>query len=239
LSDRARHLSKRFDPRPVESAWYARWLEADLFRAALDDTREPFSIVIPPPNVTGVLHLGHALNSSLQDTLARHQRMLGRNVLWLPGTDHAGIATQVVVERELAQRGRTRHDLGREAFEAEVWEWKAHHGSRIIEQLQALGCSCDWSRERFTMDPGLSRAVREVFVRLYAEGLIYRDEYLVNWCPRCTTVLSDLESPHHTVNGRLVAIRYPLLDGPESIEVVTPSSPTTSWTGSSAPVRSR
>jgi valyl-tRNA synthetase len=221
LSDRVKDLPTRFDPRPAESRWYSAWLDADLFRACADDSREPFSIVIPPPNVTGVLHLGHALNSSLQDTLARHERMRGKNVLWLPGTDHAGIATQVVVERELSERGKTRHDLGREAFEAEVWEWKAHHGSRIIEQLQALGCSCDWSRERFTMDPGLSRAVREVFVRLYEEELIYRDEYLVNWCPRCTTVLSDLESPHHTVNGQLVTIRYPLLDGPESIEVVT------------------
>ncbi|UCE86837.1 MAG: valine--tRNA ligase [Deltaproteobacteria bacterium] len=221
MSDRRTDLPKRFDPRPAESRWYGEWLTAGLFRASVDDSREAYSMVIPPPNVTGVLHLGHALNSSLQDTLARHERMLGKNVLWLPGTDHAGIATQVVVERELAQRGKTRHDLGREAFEAEVWEWKSHHGSRIIEQLQALGCSCDWSRERFTMDPGLSRAVREVFVRLYEQSLIYRDEFLVNWCPRCTTVLSDLESPYHTVEGQLFTIRYPLLDGPESIQVAT------------------
>jgi valyl-tRNA synthetase len=180
-----------------------------------------FSMVIPPPNVTGTLHLGHALNNTLQDLLARHHRIAGRNVLWLPGTDHAGIATQVVVEREIAKEGKTRHDLGREAFVDRVWEWKAQSGARIIEQLQALGASCDWSRERFTMDPGLSHAVREAFVRLYHEGLIYRGESLVNWCPRCTTVLSDLESPHQPVPGRLWSIRYPLLDGDGALEVAT------------------
>jgi len=214
-------LSKRFDPRPVESKWYERWRERGLFEADPDDPREPFSMVIPPPNVTGTLHLGHALNNTLQDLLARHYRIDGRNVLWLPGTDHAGIATQVVVEREIAKEGKTRHDLGREAFVDRVWEWKAHSGARIIEQLQALGASCDWSRERFTMDPGLSRAVREAFVRLYHEGLIYRGESLVNWCPRCTTVLSDLESPYQPVAGHLWTVRYPLADGPGDVEVAT------------------
>lgn len=214
-------LPKRFDPRPVESRLYQAWLERDLFRAATDGERLPFSMVIPPPNVTGSLHLGHALNSTLQDLLARHKRLLGFAVLWLPGTDHAGISTQVVVERELAKQGKTRHDLGREAFIDQVWEWKAKSGTRIVEQLQALGSSCDWSRERFTMDAGLSRAVREVFVRLYHQGLIHRAEYLVNWCPRCTTVLSDLEAPFKPVAGKLYRIRYPAADGRGAIEVET------------------
>ncbi len=196
-------------------------MDRGLFEARLDDPRPPFSIVIPPPNVTGTLHLGHALNNTLQDVLVRHQRLEGRNVLWLPGTDHAGIATQVVVERELAKEDKTRHDLGREAFVDRVWEWKAQSGARILEQLQALGASCDWSRERFTMDPGLSRAVREAFVRLYDEDLIYRGESLGNWCPRCTTVLSDLESPYQPVSGRLYRIAYPLADGSGALEVAT------------------
>jgi valyl-tRNA synthetase len=204
-------LPIRFDPRPAEARWARAWMERGLFRAQLGDPRPVFSMVIPPPNVTGSLHVGHALNTTLQDLLARHKRLSGWNVLWLPGTDHAGIATQVVVERELAREGKTRHDLGREAFVDRVWEWKARYGARILEQLQALGASCDWSRERFTMDPGLSRAVREVFVRLYHAGLIYRGEYLVNWCPRCTTVLSDLESPFRPVEGRLYRLRYDLV----------------------------
>ena len=214
-------LAKRFDPKPVETRLYRAWLDRGLFRAALDETRPRFSMVIPPPNVTGSLHLGHALNNTLQDILARHKRMLGFDVLWMPGTDHAGISTQVVVERELAKSGKTRHDLGREAFVDQVWEWKARYGARIIEQLHALGASCDWERERFTMDPGLSRAVREVFVRLHQQGLIYRSEYLVSWCPRCTTVLSDLESPYKLVQGKLYRIRYPLVDGSGVIEVET------------------
>ncbi len=214
-------LPKRFDPKPVESRLYQAWLARGLFRAATDSDRPRFSMVIPPPNVTGSLHLGHALNSTLQDLLARHKRLQGFEVLWVPGTDHAGISTQVVVERELAKQGKTRHDLGREAFVDQVWEWKARSGARILEQLQALGSSCDWSRERFTMDPGLSRAVREVFVRLYHQGLIYRAEYLVNWCPRCTTVLSDLEAPFKPVAGKLYRIRYPAADGTGAIEVET------------------
>jgi valyl-tRNA synthetase len=214
-------LAKRFDPKPVETRLYRAWLERGLFRARDDGDAPPFSMVIPPPNVTGSLHLGHALNNTLQDLLARHKRLLGFDVLWMPGTDHAGISTQVVVEKDLAKRGKTRHDLGRERFVDQVWEWKAKYGARIVEQLQALGVSCDWERERFTMDPGLSRAVREVFVRLYHEGLIYRSEYLVSWCPRCTTVLSDLESPYKPVNGKLYKIRYALVDGSGAIEVET------------------
>src|SRR4029453_3126297 len=180
-------LDKRFDPKGVEARWRTRWLESRVFHADANDPRPPFSMVIPPPNVTGSLHVGHALNNTLQDLLARHKRMQGFNVLWMPGIDHAGISTQVAVEKDLAKRGKTRHDLGRDLFVDQVWEWKSKYGARIIEQLHALGCSCDWDRERFTMDPGLSRAVREVFVRLHREGLIYRSEYLVSWCPRCTT----------------------------------------------------
>jgi len=226
-------LPTRFEAKPAEAKWYRVWLERGLFRAHAPGPGEPpdprpvFSMMIPPPNITGSLHLGHALNNTLQDLLARHHRLLGENVLWLPGTDHAGISTQVVVEKEIAKQGKTRHDLGREAFVDRVWEWKAQYGARIILQLQAIGASLDWSRERFTLDPGLSRAVREVFVRLYHEGLIYRSEYLVSWCPRCSTVLSDLESPHRPVSGKLYAIRYPIVGatgaagGPSEIVVET------------------
>ena len=167
-------------------------------------------MVIPPPNVTGSLHMGHALNNTLQDIVTRFHRMSGFNSLWLPGMDHAGIATQNVVERELAKEGPHREDLGREKFIDRVWEWKEQSGGTIIEQLKRLGASCDWSRERFTMDEGLSRAVREVFVRLYNEGLIYRDNYIINWCPRCKTALSDLEAEHEDTKGYLYYIHYPL-----------------------------
>jgi len=214
-------LPKRFDHKPAEAKWYAEWLARNLFTPHSDDQRETFSMVIPPPNVTGALHLGHALNGSLQDVLCRHKRIQGYNVLWLPGTDHAGIATQVVVERKLADEGKTRHDLGREAFVAEVWKWKEVHGHRIVEQQKRLGVSCDWSRERFTMDEGLSRAVRAVFTKLHHEGLIYRANYLVNWCPRCMTVLSDLESPRETVAGNLYKIRYDFVEEGGGIEVET------------------
>jgi valyl-tRNA synthetase len=214
-------LPKRFEPGPVEARLVRAWLDSGLYHARTDDDRPRFSMVIPPPNVTGSLHLGHALNNTLQDLLARHKRLQGFNVLWMPGTDHAGISTQVMVEKDLAKRGKTRHDLGRELFVDQVWEWKTKYGTRIVEQLHAMGCSCDWERERFTMDPGLSRAVREVFVRLYHEGLIYRSEYLVSWCPRCTTVLSDLEAPYGPVAGKLYRIRYPLADGSGAIEVET------------------
>jgi valyl-tRNA synthetase len=169
-------------------------------------------MVIPPPNVTGVLHIGHALNNTLQDILVRYKRMDGYNTIWVPGTDHAGIATQIVVERRLNSEGRSRHDFGREKFIKKVWEWKASSGGRIIEQLKGLGCSCDWSRERFTMDEGLSRAVKEVFVRLYEEGLIYRGNYIINWCPRCHTALADIEVEHKQTEGQLWYMRYPLAE---------------------------
>lgn len=221
MTESNQKLPTRFDPKPAEARWYGEWLARDLFRARHDDARPRFSIVIPPPNVTGYLHLGHALNNTLQDVLARHKRIQGYNVLWLPGTDHAGIATQVVVERQLAEKGQTRHELGREAFVDAVWKWKEHSGSKIIEQLKALGSSCDWSRERFTLDAGLSKAVRTAFVRLHQEGLIYRGESLVNWCSRCATVLSDLESPYQPEAGKLYSIRYPLKNTNECIEVAT------------------
>ncbi len=189
-------IPKAYDFGPVEQKWYRRWEEEGLFRPVDDPNRPTFSMVIPPPNVTGVLHIGHALNNTLQDILVRYKRMDGYATLWVPGTDHAGIATQNVVERQLAQEKLSRYDLGREKFIERVWEWKKKSGGRIIEQLKRLGCSCDWSRERFTMDEGLSKAVREVFVRLYEEGLIYRADYIINWCPRCHTALADIEVEH-------------------------------------------
>jgi len=207
-------LSKRYKPAEVEAKYYRFWEEGNFFRAAVGVVdRDCFSVVIPPPNITGRLHMGHALNNTLQDIVIRYHRMTGDAACWFPGTDHAGIATQNVVEKELADEGISRHDLGREAFVERVWEWKAKYGSEIIDQLKALGCSCDWSRLRFTLDDGLSHAVREVFVRLYDEGLIYRGAYLVNWCPRCETAISDLEVEHEEIGGALYYIEYPLEDG--------------------------
>jgi valyl-tRNA synthetase len=205
-----RELPKAYDPRMAEEKWYAFWQEKRFFHADEKAGGTPFSIVIPPPNVTGSLHIGHALNSTLQDILVRWMRMSGRNTLWVPGTDHAGIATQNVVERQLAKEQVDRHALGREQFVAKVWEWKKEYGGRIINQLQRMGASCDWDRERFTMDEGLSRAVREVFVTLYEEGLIYRGERLINWCPRCHTALSDIEVEHEDEKGKLYHLSYPL-----------------------------
>ncbi len=215
-------LPKVYNPKDVEEKWNSFWIEKRLFHAdENDDTRPTYSIVIPPPNVTGSLHMGHALNATLQDILCRWKRMEGYNVLWMPGTDHAGIATQTVVERELAKEGKTRWELGREKFIEKVWEWKEKYGNYIVEQLKRLGCSCDWERLRFTMDEGFSRAVREVFVRLYEEGLIYKDKYIVNWCPRCLTALSDLEVEYEEKDGNLWYIRYPLEDGSGYITVAT------------------
>ena len=215
-------LSKRYQPAEVEAKIHRYWEEGQFFRAATGVVSNvPFSVVIPPPNVTGRLHMGHALNNSLQDLVIRYQRMKGKEACWFPGTDHAGIATQNVVEKQLAKEGLSRHDLGREAFVQRVWDWKEKYGSEIIEQLRALGCSCDWSRQRFTLDEGLSRAVREVFVKLYDEDLIYRGAYLVNWCPRCETAVSDLEVEHEDVDGGLYHIRYPLEDGGHVIIATT------------------
>jgi valyl-tRNA synthetase len=205
-----KELSKSYEPHAVEKTWYDFWIAKNYFHADVDSGGAPFSIVIPPPNVTGSLHVGHALNSTLQDILVRWMRMSGRNALWVPGTDHAGIATQNVVERQLAKEHIDRHALGREKFIEKVWEWKKEYGGRIISQLKRLGASCDWERERFTMDEGLSSAVREVFVTLYEEGLIYRGERLINWCPRCHTALSDIEVEHEDEKGKLYHLAYPL-----------------------------
>jgi valyl-tRNA synthetase len=206
-------LEKEYRPEAIEERWSREWVERGLFRAGTDPAKRPFCMVIPPPNVTGNLHMGHVLVYTLHDVVARWRRMQGWDVLWLPGTDHAGIATQAVVEREILKEGTDRQALGRTAFVDRVWSWKALYGSRITEQLKRLGSSCDWSRERFTMDEGLSRAVREVFVRLYREGLIYRDRYIVNWCPRCQTAISDLETVHEQKKGKLYTVRYPFAGG--------------------------
>ncbi|MDJ0960768.1 MAG: valine--tRNA ligase [Acidimicrobiia bacterium] len=207
-------MKPTYDPADIESRWYATWEDSGAFRPEVNPDGEPFCIVIPPPNVTGVLHMGHALNLSIQDSIIRRKRMQGYAALWVPGMDHAGIATQNVVERELATEGLTRHDLGRERFEEQVWAWKARSGGRITQQIRTLGFSPDWSRERFTLDEGLSRAVREVFVTLYEEGLIYRGNRIVNWCPRCHTAISEIEVDYEDEGGELVHIEYPFVDGP-------------------------
>jgi len=203
------NLAKTYEPAEVEQKWYAYWEERSLFHGDTKTDRPAFSIVIPPPNVTGSLHMGHALNNTLQDILCRYKRMRGFNVLWQPGTDHAGIATQNVVEKDLASKGTDRHQIGRERFIEMVWEWREKYGGMIINQLKRLGSSCDWSRERFTMDEGLSRAVREVFVSLYEQNLIYRGDYIINWCPRCHTALADLEVEHEDMDSFLYHIHYP------------------------------
>ena len=214
-------LEKGYDPGKVEDKWARYWIENGCFRADVNDSRKTFSVVIPPPNVTGSLHMGHALNNTLQDILVRFKRMDGFNVLWIPGMDHAGIATQNVVERELAKNGFNRHSLGRERFLEQIWAWREEFGGIIINQLKKLGASCDWSRERFTMDEGLSKAVRDVFVSLYEEKLIYRGDYIINWCPRCHTALSDLEVEYEETEGYLYYLEYPLHNSKRSVVVAT------------------
>jgi valyl-tRNA synthetase len=216
-------IPTKYNPKEVEDRWYNYWLENNYFRADSKSEKEPFCIVIPPPNVTGSLHLGHALNDTLQDILIRWKRMQGYNALWLPGTDHAGIATQNVVEKELAKEGLTRQNVGREKFIERVWRWKETYGTAIINQLKKLGCSCDWSRIRFTMDEGFSRAVQEEFITLYNQGFIYRGSYIVNWCPRCQTAISDLEVEHKEINGHLYYVKYFLaaLDSRSSRNCIT------------------
>jgi valyl-tRNA synthetase len=214
-------LSKSYSPHVVEEKWYKYWMEGGYFEAEDKSEKKPFSIVIPPPNVTGMLHMGHALNNTLQDIIIRYKRMQGYNSLWMPGTDHAGIATQNVVEQALAKEGISRHDIGREKFIEDVWKWREKYGGIILNQLQKLGCSCDWKRERFTMDEGLSRAVREIFVKLYNDGLIYQGDYIVNWCPRCHTAISDLEVEYEEEKGGLWYIQYPYAEGEGGIVVAT------------------
>ena len=222
---RAESLPTRFDPASFESKWYAAWEGSGAFTAQLDSDKPPFVILIPPPNVTGKLHIGHALQFTLQDLVIRWRRMQGYNALWLPGTDHAGIATQVMVERELAKEGTSRAELGRERFLERMWQWKEHYKDNISRQAKALGASCDWTRERFTLDETLSRAVRHAFVTLYREGLVYRAHRLINWCPRCLTALSDLEVVHKEIDGGMWDFAYPVEGGGEV--VVSTSRPET------------
>ncbi len=219
-------LNKGYEPEQVEQKWFDVWEQRGDFHADENSPKPHYSIVIPPPNVTGVLHMGHALNNTLQDILCRWKRMSGYEVLWMPGTDHAGIATQNVVEKQLAAENKDRHELGREAFVERVWKWREESGGQIINQLKRLGASCDWQRERFTMDEGLSTAVREVFVSLYDDGLVYRDNRLINWCPRCHTALSDLEVEHEDKQGNLWHLRYPV-QGTDQYLIVATTRPET------------
>ena len=215
------NIPKTYDPQSFERKWYAYWEEHNLFHDAADESREPYSVVIPPPNVTGQLHMGHALDNTLQDILVRYQRMRGKNVVWIPGCDHAGIATQAKVEESLRAEGTNRFALGREKFLARVWDWKQQYGDRIMYQLRMLGASCDWERERFTMDEGCSRAVREVFVSLYEQGLIYQGTRITNWCPSCSTAISDIEVDHETEEGHLWHLRYRIDGTDDYVEIAT------------------
>src|SRR5438128_8292679 len=210
----AEELSTRYEPKSIEQNWYEFWEKGEFFTPEVDRDRPKFSIVIPPPNVTGRLHIGHALVNTLQDIVVRWKRMSGFNTLWLPGTDHAGIATQMIVDRELQKQGISRFDIGREKFVEKVWEWKESYGNQIIDQLKRLGCSADWTRARFTLDEGLSRAVRYVFVKLYEDGLIYRDLAMVNWCPFCRTAISDIEVEYRERDAKLYEIEYPVEPAP-------------------------
>ncbi len=217
-----KELSKTYDPAQAEEKWYQYWIDKGLFKAEVDQSRKPYTIMMPPPNITGQLHMGHALDNTLQDILIRWRRMQGYSALWLPGTDHASIATEVkVVEHVKESEGITKDELGREEFLKRAWEWKKEYGGRITNQLKKLGSSCDWSRERFTMDEGCNEAVREVFVRLYDQGLIYQGDYIVNWCPECMTTLSDVEVEHEEKGGNFWHIRYPVKDSDEFVVVAT------------------
>ncbi|CCO07670.1 valine--tRNA ligase [Desulforamulus hydrothermalis] len=216
-----------YNPGEVEDKWYRHWENNKYFAASVEKDKTPFCIIMPPPNVTGQLHMGHALDNTLQDILTRWRRMQGYNALWVPGTDHAGIATQAKVEEQLAKEGLSKYDLGREKFLERVWAWKEQYGNRITTQLRRLGASCDWDRERFTMDAGCSRAVLEVFVRLFEQGLIYRDYYITNWCPHCQTTISDIEVEHQDKPGQLYYIKYPAKDNPDEYIVIATTRPET------------
>ncbi|MFH0828286.1 MAG: valine--tRNA ligase [Candidatus Omnitrophota bacterium] len=220
-------LPKVYTAKEVEDKWYKDWEEKRLFSAKINSSKKPFCVVIPPPNVTGILHMGHALNNTIQDILIRYHRMKGEEALWMPGTDHAGIATQNVVERSIAKSGLKRQDLGREKFLEKVWLWKEQYGATIIGQLKKLGASCDWDRARFTMDEDYSGAVKEVFVKLYEKGLIYQGSYIINWCPRCQTALADEEAPHHDLQGSLYYLKYPFKDNPDKFITVATTRPET------------
>ncbi len=214
-------ISKNYEPQKIEKKWYSYWLEKKYFHAEIDKNKKPFTVLIPPPNVTGILHMGHVLNNTIQDVVVRYKRMTGVPTLWIPGVDHAGIATQNVVEKQLAKEGKSRYDVGREKLVQLIWKWKEEKGGRIIEQLKQLGASCDWDRQRFTMDEKLSEAVKEVFIRLYEKGLIYKGKRIINWCPRCHTALANDEVDHEDEKGYLWHIRYPFTDGSGYLVVAT------------------
>ncbi len=220
-------LSTKYNPQETQDKWLKFWKDNNVFHAKADPGKKPFTVVIPPPNVTGILHMGHALNNTLQDIMVRYKRMNGFETLWMPGTDHAGIATQNVVEKELAKEGKTRHDLSRDEFLKRLWAWKQEHGDAIIDQLEKLGSSCDWARTRFTMDDDYSEAVKEAFIHLHKKGLIYRGERIINWCPRCQTALSDEEAEHKEKNGKLYHIKYPFKDDPKHFVIVATTRPET------------
>ncbi|MGN0654257.1 MAG: valine--tRNA ligase, partial [Oscillospiraceae bacterium] len=216
-----KELSKLYEPKEVEDKIYKYWMDNECFKAEVDSKKKPYTIVIPPPNITGQLHMGHALDETLQDILIRWKRMSGYSALWLPGTDHAAIATEAKIVAAMAEEGLTKEQIGREAFMERAWAWKEKFGGRIVEQLKKLGSSCDWSRERFTMDEGCNKAVREVFVNLYNKGLIYRGERIINWCPHCKTSISDAEVNYEDQAGHFWHLRYPLSDGSGYIELAT------------------
>jgi valyl-tRNA synthetase len=222
-----KEIPTRYNPKAAEDKWYEHWEKKGFFHAQPNPQKKPYTIVIPPPNITGILHMGHALNNTVQDILIRYKRMQGFETEWMPGTDHAGIATQNVVEKELAKEGTKRHDVGREKFLERAWKWREEYGSTIIMQLKKLGCSCDWERVRFTMDPAYSKAVMHVFVRLWEKGLIYQDNKVINWCPRCGTALADEEAPRHEVQGNLYYLKYPFKDNPEEFVTVATTRPET------------
>src|SRR4051812_36387738 len=221
-------LPKAYDPSAIEKKWAEFWVNEKLFHLATPASSENvFDLLLPPPNVTGRLHMGHMLNQTEMDIIIRWKRMSGCKTLWLPGTDHAGIATQMMVERQLAAEGKKRQEMGREAFIERVWEWKRHYGGAILDQMKRLGASVDWDREYFTMDDNLSRAVREAFVRLHEKGLVYRGMYIVNWCPRCMTAISDLEVVHEETHGKLYEIRYPIVGASDQFISVATTRPET------------
>ena len=217
----SKELAKAYEPHEVEDRIYQFWVENGYFHAEPDPKKKPYTIVIPPPNITGQLHMGHALDETLQDILIRWRRMQGYSALWLPGTDHASIATEAKIVEAMKAEGLTKEDLGREGFLKRAWEWKEKYGGTIVSQLKKLGSSCDWDRERFTLDEGCSKAVREVFVRLYEKGLIYRGERIINWCPHCKTSISDAEVEYAEKDGNFWHLRYPLTDGSGYIQLAT------------------
>ena len=217
----AKEMAKAYNPKEVEDKIYDFWQEGNYFHAEVDKDKKPYTIVMPPPNITGQLHMGHALDNTLQDILIRWRRMQGYSALWLPGTDHASIATEAKIVEAMRKEGITKEDLGREKFLERAWEWKKEYGGRIVSQLKKMGSSCDWERERFTMDEGCSKAVKEVFVRLYNKGLIYRGERIINWCPHCKTSISDAEVEFEEQAGHFWHLRYPLTDGSGYLELAT------------------